>query len=70
VVDCVGGHGEDGAGWEGVVAEGDAGTGGDDAGEAEGGGGVDAQGFVDDVVEAGGMVSRTKYGGGEGERTY
>jgi len=60
VVDCVGGDGEDGAGREGVVAEGDAGAGGDDAGEAEGGGGVDAQGFVDGVVEAGRIVSRIR----------
>lgn len=58
-MDCVGGHGKDGAGREGVVTEGDAGPGGDDTGEAEGGGGVDAEGFVDGVVEAGGMVSGT-----------
>lgn len=59
MVDRVGGDGEDGAGREVVSAEGDAWPGGNDAREAEGGGGVDAQGFVDGVVEAGGMVSRT-----------
>lgn len=32
VVDCVGGDGEDGALWEVVVADGDAGAGRDDAG--------------------------------------
>ena len=53
VVDCVGGDGEDGAGGEVVRAEGYAGAGGDDAGETEGGGGVDAEGFGDDVAEAG-----------------
>jgi hypothetical protein len=60
VVDRVGGDGEDGAGREVVSAEGDAGAGGDDAGEAEGGGGVDAEGFVDGVVKAWGMVSRMR----------
>lgn len=54
VVDRVRGHGERGPGWEVVRADGDAGPGWDDAWEAEGGGGVDAEGFGDDVVETGG----------------
>lgn len=37
-MNCVGGDGEDGAGWEVVVADGDAGARGDDAGKAERGG--------------------------------
>lgn len=41
-----------------LPGDGDAGAGGDDARETEGGGGVDAKGFVDDVVEAGGTVNR------------
>ncbi len=53
VVDGVGGDGEDGVLGEVGVEEGDAGAGGNDAGEAEGGGGVDAEGFFDYVVEAG-----------------
>ena len=57
MVDCVGGDGEDGALREAVVADGDAGPGGDDAGEAEGGGGVDAEGFGDHVVETAGVSS-------------
>lgn len=55
VVDGVGGHGEGGAGLEVVVSEGDSRAGGDEAGEAEGGGGVDAEGFLDGCVEAGWM---------------
>ena len=61
-MDCVGRDGEDGAGREGVVANGDGGAGGDDTGKAEGGGGMDAEGFVDGVVEAGRMVSRMRWG--------
>lgn len=44
-MDCVGGDGEHGALWEVVIADGDAGARRDDAREAEGGGGVDAEGF-------------------------
>lgn len=52
VVDGVGGDGEDGVCGEVVLMYGDAGAGGHEAREAEGGGGVDAEGLVDDVVEA------------------
>jgi hypothetical protein len=52
-VDCVGGDGEDGGLGEVVGQDCYAGAGGDDAGEAEGGGGVDAEGFVYYFVEAG-----------------
>ena len=51
MVDCVCGDGEDRALREVVVAECDAGAWRDDAGEAEGGGGVDAEGFRYHVVE-------------------
>ena len=51
MVDCVGGNGEDGALGEMVVADRDTGAGRDDSREAEGGGGVDAEGFRDYVVE-------------------
>lgn len=51
VVDCVGRHGKDGALGEMVVADGEAGTGRDNAGEAEGGGGVDTKGFGYYVVK-------------------
>ena len=50
MVDRVGGDGEDGALGKIVVADRDAGAGRDDAGKAEGGGGVDAEGFRDYVV--------------------
>ena len=46
VVHCVGGDGEDGGGWEVMGSDGYAGARGDDAREAEGGGRVDAEGFV------------------------
>jgi len=52
VVDGVRGDGEDGVLREVVLVHGDAGTGWDEAGEAEGGGRVDAEGLVDDVVQA------------------
>ena len=51
MVDGVGGDGEHGTLWEMVIADGDAGAGRDDAGESEGGGGMDAKGFGNDVVE-------------------
>lgn len=50
MVDGVSRDGEDGALRKVVPAEGDAGARGNDAREAEGGGGVDAEGFFDDVV--------------------
>ena len=53
MVDGVGGDGENGALRKVVVTEGHAGAWGNDAGEAERGGGVDAEGFFDDVVKAG-----------------
>lgn len=53
MVDGVSGDGEDGVLGEGVACEGDGGPGRYGAGEAEGGGGMDAEGFVDDLVEAG-----------------
>lgn len=56
VVDCVGRDGENGALWEVVVADGDARAGRDDAGEAEGGGGVDAEGFGYYIVETASTV--------------
>lgn len=52
VVDGVGGYGEHGAGGKGVVVDCDGGTGGNEAGEAEGGSAVDTEGFVDDLTEA------------------
>ena len=52
VVDGVGGDGEDGTLGEMVVVDGDTGARGHDAREAEGGGGVDAEGFGYDIVEA------------------
>ena len=52
VVDGVGGDGEDGALGEMVVVDGDARARGYDAGEAEGGGGVDAESFGYYIVEA------------------
>lgn len=52
MVDRVGGDGELGAGREETVAERDAGAWGNEAGEAERGGRVDAEGFGDDFVEA------------------
>ena len=52
VVHCVGGHGEGGEGGEVVACDGYAGPGGHQAGEAEGGGAVDAEGFLDGGVEA------------------
>lgn len=51
MVDCVGGNGEHGALREVVIADGDAGAGRNDAGEAEGGGGMDAEGFGYNIVE-------------------
>ena len=51
MVDCVGGHGQDGALREVVVADGHAGARGDNAGKTEGGGGVDAEGFGYHMVE-------------------
>ena len=51
MVDCVGGDGEDGALGEMVVAYCDAGARWDNTGEAERGGGVDAEGFGYYVVE-------------------
>lgn len=50
MVDGVSRDGKDGALGEVVPAEGDAGARRNDAREAEGGGGVDAEGFFDDVV--------------------
>lgn len=44
--DILGGVGVGGGGMLGGDGKGDAGTGGDEAGETEGGGGVDAEGFV------------------------
>lgn len=64
VVDGVGGDGEHGAGGEVVVEEGDAGAGGDDAGEAEGGGAVDAHCFFDDGVEVGEVADLGEGGDG------
>lgn len=52
MVDGVRGDGEDGVLREVVFVHGDAGTGGDETREAEGGGRVDAEGLVDDVMEA------------------
>ena len=52
VVDGVRRHGEDRRRGEVVGKDGYAGPGRDEAGEAEGGGGVDAESFVDDVVKA------------------
>lgn len=67
VMDGVGRDGEDGAWDEGMAGEGDGGAGRDETREAEGGGGVDAEGFVDDVVEAGGrFVSGVSREEGEG----
>ncbi len=54
MVDGVGGDGEGGAGGEVAGEDCDARAWRDEAGEAEGGGAVDAEGFGDDVVEAGG----------------
>ncbi len=51
-MDGVGWDGEDGVGGEVVLEYGDAGAGGYEAREAERGGRVDAEGFVDYVVEA------------------
>lgn len=65
MVDCVGGDGEDGALGEVVGVEGYAGARGNDAGEAEGGGGVDAEGFFDYFVEAEGW-GLIKEGCGDG----
>lgn len=53
VVEGVGRNGEGGVLWEVVAKEGDTWAWGNEAGEAEGGGRVDAEGFVDEVVEAG-----------------
>lgn len=64
MVDGVGGDGEHGAGGEVVVEEGDAGAGGDDAGEAEGGGAVDAHCFFDDGVEVGEVADLGEGGDG------
>lgn len=50
-MDCVGGEGEDCSLREVVIAEGYAGAWRHDAGEAEGGGGVDSEGFFDYIVE-------------------
>lgn len=50
---CVGRHGEHGPGREAVLEDGDAGTRGHDAGEAERGGAVDAQGLGDYGVQTG-----------------
>ena len=52
MVNSVGWDGEDGVLRKVVVAECDAGAGGDDAGEAERRGGVYAEGFFDYLVEA------------------
>ena len=52
MVDRVGGHGEDGAGGKGMRSDRDGRAGGDKAREAEGGGGVDAESFGDDLLEA------------------
>ena len=52
VVDGVGGDREDGALREVVALEGDAWPGRNDAGKTEGGGGVNAEGFFYDVVDA------------------
>ncbi len=52
VVDCIGGNRKDGALGKVMRTEGYARAGGDDAGETEGGGGVDAEGFGDDIAEA------------------
>lgn len=54
VVDRVGGHGQHRALREVVVVDGYAGPRRDLAGQAEGGGRVDAHGFFDDGVETGG----------------
>lgn len=51
VVDGVGGDGEDGSWGEGARSYGYGGAGRDEAGEAEGGGGVDAEGFGDHLLE-------------------
>ena len=53
VVDCVGRDGKDCALGKVVRTEGYARPGGNDAGKTEGGGGVDAESFGDDIAEAG-----------------
>jgi hypothetical protein len=58
VVDCVGGDGEDGSGGEFMAEYDDWGwgsgvEGGNDAGEAEGGSAVDAEGFIDNILKVG-----------------
>lgn len=53
MVDCVGGNRKDGALGKVMRTEGYARAGRDDAGETEGGRGVDAEGFGDDIAEAG-----------------
>ncbi len=55
VVEGVGGNGEDGVLWEVVAKEGDTWAWRNEAGETKGGGGVDTEGFVDEVAEAGKM---------------
>jgi len=53
VVNGVGGDGEGGIGGKVMAEDGDAGARRDKAGETEGGGAVDAEGFGDYVLEAG-----------------
>ena len=53
MVNGIGGNRKDGALREVVRTDGYARAGGDDAGETEGGRGVDAEGFGDDIAEAG-----------------